>query len=594
LFVSGNDKADLVLRHGAIYTVNPRQPWVEAVAIRDGIYVAIGDDGDVDAWVGPDTEVVDLQGAMAMPGINDAHQHPLDGGYERLFGCNFSPALAFDAMLDAIRAHASRCAPGDWIVGGAWGSQHLGLLATSDALRALDEASDGHPVYLRDDTYHNRWVNSAAMGLAGIGRETPSPAGGEIVKDPASGEPSGLLKEFPAFGAIERLIPPRTPERLAQAAAASLRLNNELGITAIHEAYSGEGYLEAWTGLDHEQGLSAWLVGSLPIVPAQTGIGNGDELLVMQERYRTARVRPDFAKLFLDGVPPARTSLFLEPYLEDAEHGADFRGPVNHQLEQLSEMLVEVDRLGFPIKLHATGDGSVRLALDAIDEVRRHNGDGGPRHLIAHASFIDPADIPRFKALNVVADQSPMFWFPTGAWHAIAAVVGRERAERFWPIRDLLDSGAHLAGGSDWPAGQDSPNPWIGIEGMVTRRNPLGEMPGVLWPEQAVDLATALRLYTRDSADAMGLGETTGSIEPGKSADLIVLDRHLFEVPVERVHGTRVERTYFQGRLVHVGSCLQTHDPDERRIGRAGRLSQKMNGPMACGAPYTTPPEIAR
>jgi predicted amidohydrolase YtcJ len=544
--------ADLVLRGGRIYTVDERQPWAEAVAIRDGVYVAVGSQREIEAWIGADTEVVDLHGAMAMPGINDAHQHPLDGGYESLFGCNFSPTLAFDAILDAIREHANQCAPGDWIVGGAWGSQHVGHLADIEALRALDEVSGGHPVYLRDDTYHNRWVNSVAMELAGIGRDSPSPAGSEIVKDPSSGEPSGLLKEFPAFSAIEKLIPPRTPERMAQAAAASLRLNNELGITAIHEAYSGEAYLEAWTGLDKTQGLSAWLVGSLPIVPAErSGIRNGEELLAMHQRYRTAHVRPDFAKLFLDGVPPARTSLFLEPYLEDAEHGADYRGPLNHPLEQLSGMLAEVDRLGFPIKLHATGDGSVRLALDAIEAVRRCNGADGPRHLIAHASFIDPADLPRFKVLNVVADQSPMFWFPTGAWYAIAAVIGQERAERFWPVRELLTSGALLAGGSDWPAGQDSPNPWIGIEGLVTRRNPLGEVPGVLWPEQAIDLATALRLYTRDSAEAMGLGETTGAIEPGRSADLIVLDRPLFEIPIEQVHETRIAQTYFQGRRVY-------------------------------------------
>ncbi len=544
--------ADRVLQGGRIYTLDQRRPWAEAVAIRGGVYAAVGSQREIEAWIGADTQVVDLQGAMAMPGINDAHQHPLDGGYESLFGCNFSPALDFDAMLDAIRAHAGRCAPGDWIVGGAWGSQHVERLAGSEARRALDQASGGHPVYLRDDSYHNRWINSAALRLAGIGRETPSPAGSEIVKDPASGEPSGLLKEFPAFGAIEKLIPPRTPERMAQAAAASLRLNNELGITAIHEAYSGEAYLDAWTALDQAQGLSAWLVGSLPIVPAEvSGIRNGEELLAMHQRYRSAHVRPDFAKLFLDGVPPARTSLFLEPYLEDAEHGADYRGPLNHPLEQLSGMLAEVDRLGFPIKLHATGDGSVRLALDAIAAVRQRNGADGPRHLIAHASFIDPVDLPRFKALNVVADQSPMFWFPTGAWYAIAAAIGKERAERFWPVRDLLASGALLAGGSDWPAGQESPNPWVGIEGLVTRRNPLGEVPGALWPEQAIDLATALRLYTRDSADAMGLGETTGSIEPGKSADLIVLDRALFEIPIEQVHATRVEQTYFQGRLVY-------------------------------------------
>jgi predicted amidohydrolase YtcJ len=549
--------ADLVLRGGAIYTVDPVRPWVEAVAIRNGVYAAVGTDLDMHPWIGPDTEVVNLAGAMAMPGINDAHQHPLDGGYETLFSCNFSAGLDFDAILAAIAERAKTCQAGDWIVGGAWGSGHIDRLATLDALQALEEASRGFPVYLRDDSYHNRWVNSTAMRLAGIGAATQSPPGGEIVKDTATGRPTGLLKEFPAFRAIEAQVPPRTPERMAEGAAAALRVNNVQGITAIHEAYSGESYLKAWTDLDRTIGLSAWLVGSMPIIPTDNGgVGNADGLIASREKYRSAHVRPDFAKLFLDGVPPARTALFLEPYLEDAAHGAEYLGPVNHPLEMLAGMLAEVDKLGLPIKLHATGDGSVRLALDAIAEVRHRNGAGGPQHLIAHASFIAPADIPRFKALNVVADQSPMFWFPTGLWHATAAVIGRERAERFWPVKDLLASGAHLAGGSDWPAGQDSPNPWVGIEGLVTRRNPLGEVPGALWPEQAIDLATALRLYTRDSAEAMGLGETTGSIEPGKSADLIVLDRRLFEIPITQVHATQVTQTWFRGRLVFARPSL--------------------------------------
>lgn len=541
----------LVLRGGPIYTVDSARPWVEAVAIRDGVYVAVGSESDIAPWIAPDTEIVELGGAMAMPGINDAHQHPLDGGYETLFSCNFSAGLDFDAVLAAIRERVKDCQPGNWLVGGAWSSRHIGRLATMDVLQALDEASGGFPVYLRDDSYHNRWVNTAAMRAAGIDAQTQSAPGGEIVKDAVTGNPTGLLKEFPAFRAIEALVPPRTPERMAAGAVEALRVNNALGITAIHEAYSGEAYLKAWTDLDRAEGLSAWLVGSLPIVPDEAGgIRNAELLRAQYSQYRTAHVRPDFAKLFLDGVPPARTSLFIDPYLADAEHGADYCGPLNFPLPVLADMLAEVDRLGLPVKLHATGDGSVRLALDAIAEVRRRNGENGPRHLIAHASFIPPSDIPRFKALNVVADQSPMFWFPTGLWHATAAVVGRERAERFWPVNDLLASGAHLAGGSDWPAGQDSPNPWVGIEGLVTRRNPLGEVPGVLWPEQAVDLATALRLFTRDSAEAMGLGETTGSIEVGKSADLIVLDRNLFEVPVEEVHATKVMRTWFCGRLV--------------------------------------------
>jgi len=544
--------ADLVLRNGAIYTVEPGKTWVEAVAIKDGKYVAVGRNGDVSKWIGKNTQVVDLAGAMAMPGLNDVHQHPLDGGYESLYSCNIPANAAFEAMLELIRGCAAKAEPGDWIVGGAWGSQHLERLASLEGLKALDQVTAGHPTFLRDDTFHNRWVNSEALHRAAITAGTPSPEGGIIVKDAATSQPVGLIKEFPAFRSVEALIPPRPAERMRKAATAAVAVNNAFGITGIQDAYSSEGYLKVWSSLDRESRINAWLVASMPAMPSPNPAERyGLALVDARNEFRTAHVRPDFAKLFLDGVPPARTSFFLKPYLEDAAHGAHFHGEANYSLQQLTDTLAELDKRGIPVKMHATGDASVRLALDAIAEVRARNGAHGPRHHIAHASFVAPEDIGRFKELNVVADESPMLWFPTGLWYAVAAAIGQERALHFWPMKDLLQSGALLAGGSDWPAGQDTPNPWIGIEGMVTRRNPTGEVPGALWPEQAISLSDALRTYTLNSAQAMGLGKMTGSIKPGKSADLIILDRHLFKIPADQIDQVAVQRTYFQGRLVY-------------------------------------------
>jgi predicted amidohydrolase YtcJ len=200
-------------------------------------------------------------------------------------------------------------------------------------------------------------------------------------------------------------------------------------------------------------------------------------------------------------------------------------------------------------KIHCTGDAAVRDALDAIDVVRSFNG-AGPAHQIAHASFIDPADIPRFKALNVVADLSPIIWYPGPIVAAIMAVVPAERASRYWPNRDLLESGALLAAGSDWPV-MPQPDPWLGIQGMVTRRNPDNKTPGALWPEQALDLVDVIEIYTVNAARAMGLGFVTGSLEAGKSADFIILDRNLFDQPADRLASTKVTATYFEGRPVH-------------------------------------------
>jgi predicted amidohydrolase YtcJ len=542
--------ADLVLKNGRIYTLEDQRPWTDAVAVRDGRFVAIGA-ADATPLIGPKTRVVDLQGAMAMPGINDVHAHPLDGAYEDLFACNFPPSAGLPQVLERVAACAARAEPGDWIVGAAFSSTLLPQLERADNLAALDRASGGHPVVLRDDTFHNRWVNTAVLKLAKLDASSVPPPGGFYVKDTTGRALSGLLKEFPAFHAIEQLMPARPAQRLRAAALGATQTLNGLGITTVQDAFASEQILRTWTALDREQGLSVRYVASLSgMPPTQEGDLSGLPLVDARETYRTAHVRPDFAKLFLDGVPPARTASMVEPYLPDAEHGAHYHGPSTFTLPQLVDMLTQLDKRGVPVKMHAAGDGSLRQALDAVAQVRRVNGPHGPRHQIAHASLIQTSDLARLKALNVVADISPMLWFPSGAGLAVQAAVGPERTERFFPVKSLLQAGALVAGGSDWPAGQPTANPWIGIEGLVTRRDPLKQFPGVLGADQAIDLATALRIYTRNSAEAMGLGAVTGSISLGKSADLIVLNQPLFEVPADRIHQTQVKQVFFEGRQV--------------------------------------------
>lgn len=544
--------ADLVVRNGQIHTMRRPAEQVQAFAVRDGRYVAVGDNAAIDRLVGPATRVIDLAGAMAMPGIGDVHMHPLDGAYEALFACDIGPDSDLPRILARVADCAGRAGPDDWVVGGAWSGALLAQVGTPAALAALDRAGAGHPVVLRDDSFHNRWANSAALRLAGITAASTAPGNGVIDKDPATGEPTGLLKEFAAFATLERAIPARTAARLSQAAEAAGATLGGYGITAVQDAFSNEDMLRVWRQTDRDGKLPLHMVSSLAAMPTASA-GGAATLALVDERRRYAgpHLHPSFAKLFLDGVPPARTAAFLEPYLPDQEHGAHFHGKSNFTRAQLADQLAALDRRGIAVKLHATGDASLRLALDAIEDVRKRNGMPGQRHQIAHASFIADSDIGRFKRLNVTADISPMLWYPTGLGAATAAAIGPERANHMFPVRDLVKAGALVAGGSDWPAGQATPDPWRGIEGLVTRRDPLGAVPGALWPEQAVDLDTALRIYTINSATAMGLGATTGSIAPGKSADFIVLNQNLFAVPPERIHETRVELTYFEGRPVY-------------------------------------------
>ncbi|WP_374221335.1 amidohydrolase [Variovorax sp. E3] len=341
-----------------------------------------------------------------------------------------------------------------------------------------------------------------------------------------------------------------SPQRDFDAGAHAIRRLNACGITGSQEALTTRSVMNAIKALDDAGRLTAWVVGSLPVVEAALAPGEwGETLFALRDSYRTRHFRPDAGKVFLDGVPTSRTSAMLEPYLPDTLHGCCFRGSTTLTVPQLARALADCEARGIAVKIHCAGDGAVRSALDAVEVVRSFNGPG-LLHQIAHASFIDPADVPRFAALNVAADLSPMLWFPGVIVEAIRTTVPEKRVDRFWPNRDLHESGALIAGGSDWPVVSD-PNPWVGIQGMVTRRDPTGMFPGALWPEQALDLATVLQAYTLNPARAMGMAHETGSLEVGKSADLIVLDRHLFRIPSEELAATRVLATYFEGVVVH-------------------------------------------
>ncbi|MDX2204439.1 MAG: amidohydrolase [Hyphomicrobiaceae bacterium] len=549
---AGGDGADLIFDNGRIYTVDARLPWAEAVAVKDGRILFVGRSTDAAALRGPATEVVDLGRRMMMPGLVDVHNHHTRGGQLDMFETSFPASLDYDEILALVRERALKSAPDAWIVGGIWSSKLVARLGQPQAKADLDAASLGRPVLLRDDSLHNRWVNSRALELMGVTAETPDPPDGHIVRDRASGHPVGLLMEK-ASALAERAALKSVADPLAREIASTRRaveILNSYGVTAYQDANTTLPMLKALSTLDRRGELTAWCVGSLPVFDTLTGTEVfGEPLIAQRNTYRTTHVRPDFIKLFMDGVPPTRTAAMLEAYKPDAEgHAAVCRSFV--PLPVVVDWIARAEKLGLAVKVHCAGDAAVRDILDAVEIVRRFHGPG-PAHHIAHASFIDPVDLPRFKALNVVADLCPAIWFPCAITEANKAVIG-DRADRYWPNRDLLEAGALLAAGSDWPV-VGLPDPWFGLEGMVTRRNPKGTYPGALWPEQALDLETVLAIYTRNPALAMGLGDIAGSIEVGKSADLIVLDRNLFEIPSDGLSQTKVLATYFEGRLVHGG-----------------------------------------
>lgn len=549
------ESADLLLLNGTIDTLDGDLPRSNAMAVKDGLVLAFG--SSAMELQGPGTQVVDLAGAYVMPGLLDIHNHHMIAGQMDLFELDAPPTLDLDGFLTAIEGYAATLGPDEWVVGGSWGSGLMNQMNSGEALARLDAATGGRPALLKDDSKHNRWANSRALELTGIGDGTADPEGGQILRD-ASGKATGVLIEAGGVlveHTLSRLQPVST-EQLARAARRGIEILHSFGVTAFQDAAASLQLMRALKRLDDEGDLDAWVVTSMQandFILGTTPLGEG--IIEHREETRSRHHRPDFIKIFLDGVPPAGTAAFIEPYLPDAGFPKCHCGTTTMDPAELEDWLMGTAARGISAKIHCTGDASVRLVLDTVQNVRAA-GFSTPRYHIAHGQFVHPDDIARFAELDVTADISPSLWFPGVISEAIATVLPPERASRMQPNRALLDAGARIAGGSDWPVSV-SPNAWEGIYGLVTRQDPTGQFPGTLWPEQAVTLEEAIRIYTTASAEAMGVDDITGSLVPGKSADFIVLTDDPHDIPLDAVRGVCARQTWFAGRKVY--------DADEAR-----------------------------
>lgn len=542
--------ADLLLMNGRVYTVTADQPWVGAMAVKGGKILATGSAEDMNSYRGEQTRVIDLDGKMVMPGIIDAHLHPAWGGIKEVFQCNF----AFTATPEEIAAIISKCVAeqtdSQWIIGGQWTSDFFVDNPMPSPRLWLDKVSGDKAVILTDDSGHNHWANSRALELIGINADSKDPPGGKIGREADGSTPNGILEE--AFMLVRKSIPEWTIEQQVRGAEYAVQTANRFGITGMKDASATAPEAEAFYRLDQAGKLTANVATALTL-EKKGALSEADiaEYVRMRSQFQSPHVHTNFAKIFLDGVPTAsRTAAVLEPYVPLHKDDPPNYGSMHLEPEQLAEAVTELDRRGFTVKIHAAADRSARAALDAIERARKVNGDSGLRHEIAHAEFIAEVDIPRFASLNAVADFSPYIWFPSPITDSIKGAMG-ERGNYFWPARKLLDSGAPMLVGSDWPSAVPDMNPWTGMEALITRADPLGKYPGTLWAEQAISLEEALELFTLAGARALKIDAQTGSLAPGKSADFIVLQDNLFEIPVERISDTRVQMTFFEGELVY-------------------------------------------
>ncbi len=542
------EPADLVLRGAAIHTMSPERPRAEAIAVARGRIVYVGDDAGAAAWIGAGTEILELPGRMVLPAFQDAHVHPLAGGVE-LGDCDLNAMRSAGEVLARIAECAAADPGAPWLRGGGFQLPHFPGGAPTAA--ALDAVEPARPAFFTSADGHSAWVNGAALRLAGITAATPDPPAGRIERDPATGAPLGTLRES-AMDLVARHLPPRSPAELEAGLARGLAMAASFGITALQEASADQPALAAYAALERRGELTARVSVSLFADPAG-GLDQVERLSELRRRHERGDLRVGTVKLFADGVLEGQTAALLAPYLgRGGDAGELTAGP-----EPLAALVAALDAAGFQVHVHAIGDRAIRVTLDAFERARRENGARDARHHMAHVQLFDPADIPRLAELGVAANFQPLWaWADPYITDLTEPFLGSERSRWLYPIASVKRSGARVVFGSDWSV--SSMNPLLGIEVGVTRKDPENPSAASWIPEERVDLQTMLHGYTAAAAWVNFLEEETGTLEVGKSADLVVLERDLFAIPPEEIGETAVLLSLLRGEPVY------------RAAGRAG------------------------
>lgn len=536
----------MVLHNAKIYTVNEAQEWAEAVAIKDGCFVAIGSLSDMESNIDQHTHMVDMAGRFVMPGIYDMHTHPdlaLAPGYSGYLDIGLESPTP-DEVKRAVLAYAEEN-PGDgWVYGQYYVQFTFRMAALEMGRDWLDSILPDRPVAILDRSWGTIMVNSKALELAGISSETPDPNNGYIERDAISGEPTGILVDG-AYALIHAAMPPTPAHALKRAYREGIQYQTSRGVVGTKYVHVCEHRLDALKAIDDAGEMT---------LRVEAAISWQDDIFPVKRRwqliagerhyYRSARLNANAVKFHFDGTHGARSSYFATPY----EGESQWRGSLNMTPEHLSDMISDMDRKGIRVIAHCTGDAASDIFLDGVAEARRRNGTLRMRHQCAHSTVLLDENLSRFKDLNVTAEFSPVGWYASPFSQARADAGGAERAGRLYNVKGVLDAGGVAVIGTDWPV--SSINPWVGFETLVTRKNPwndeLNQFHG-----QAITMQQAIRVMTINGAWCMGIENQTGSIEVGKSADLIVLDRNLLEIePRGNVHNAEVDLTLLEGRIV--------------------------------------------
>lgn len=543
--------ADLVLTGGSVVTMDAARRTAAAVAVRAGQIVAVGSDRDIETFVVPRTRRIDLAGRTLLPSFQDAHCHPAMAGLN-LTRCPLHElSRTLDAYLAAIGAYAAAHPNLPWVLGDGW---YMSAFPGGTPSRTdLDRAAPDRPAFFVNRDGHGAWVNSRALAIAGITRDTSDPADGRLERDP-SGEPSGTLHEG-AMELVRRLIPAPTVEELTHGLDLAQAYLHGLGITAWQDAWVTPRDLAAYRLLAERGRLTGRAIACL-WWERDRGGEQVDELIEARRTATIGRLRATTIKIMQDGVAENYTAAMLESYLDADGRPTRNRGISFIEPEQLKRQVTRLDAEGFQVHVHALGDRAVREALDAIETARLANGPSDGRHHLAHIQVVDRADVPRFRRLGAAANMQP-YWACRDAQMVDLTLpyLPAERAALQYPFRTIHRSGAVLVGGSDWSV--STPNVMAEIEVAVTRVSPEDRSAAPFLPEEALDLPEAVAAFTIGSAYVNHLDDVTGTVEAGKLADLVVLDRDIFAPDAGPLGDTRVLLTLVEGEVVHEDPALE-------------------------------------
>jgi len=537
------EEADIVFTNGTIYTVNNKNPFAEAVAVKDGKFLEVGSSKDIEKFVGNQTHLVDLGGAFAMPGFIDDHIHPAQPYLQEEGGALLFPeSFNKTQIAETVDAYLKENPDALYIIGEKWS---VALFPKGHPNKEwVDSMVSDRPALLRDDTRHGAVANTAMLKFAGITKDTPQPAYGYIEKDPQTGEPTGYLAETAQQAVFSKI--PMYPDEVWESAMKRAMDNlTAWGVTAYIDASANEPQFRVYQKMEREGNLNFHVSGSIPMNDwAKDRCADPEPLLALADEYRSPLFDPIGRKWWGDGTPLSKTSLMVDEYVEGGH------GTMSVNETDFNRMIEEAKK-GCLVRVHAMGDGTVRSILDVFEKVRTLDPNNISQcQQIAHCAFLRDEDIPRFRRLNVVADFSPVIYYHSPSMNVLEEAVGATSMEYFANIKNTIDSGAVVAIGSDWPTGAIDANPLRMLQVLVTRKDPYERnMDKPLG--DTISLADAIRVMTLGGAYSMRKENELGSIEKGKAADMIVLDRNLFEIDQNSIIDSKVVYTIFGGKIVH-------------------------------------------